>query len=690
MKVCGRESARAHGVARAGREHWSPMEPPSFPAGSLQTVRAAPGSDAELVLPLPNGTPPFQFECYVTATGAFRHDVVPSGGKQVAALASPLPKYPFVVSAVRGRSSRTRSETRCAPAMGSNCCKGDAAGRPVKSSSSIYSRSRAGASLDERFVASEGAGGVRLTVSTARTGDSGLYTLQASNAAGRDTRRLRLEVAAEETPSGDNPPTFLRRLQDLTVKVGTRTRFLVEIVSPTECKVTWYRNERRLMEAERVALVRDGNFWCADVATVSVDDAGRWTCTAENAGGRASCSAHLNVLVPKAYKRPEFVEELRALLTEQGTVSLECKVVGVPTPVLRWFKDSREIKAGDVFALTANAEDPTSLGTYTCEAVNCMGRAYSSSKVHVIGRGARDGSLRPNSGGVAPEPPPIFTKELEDQFVKICEHLTLSCHIVVPPWPRSVVWYNKEGKIEPSERYHIIEDGVGGYLLEVTSAEWGDQGEWKCVATSTGGRLGISTCRVTMDVPKNFRKPRFMENLQAVLTEEGLVSFECKVVGFPTPVLSWFKDGQELKPGDVYQLTGTNSLGSYCCIARNCMGQASSSAELTVEDIQNQLNEEEKLQLFSKNQAPKFLQGLKSVEAKIDEPFRFTIKVAIPPEPSVLWYRDDQPIDESPRCRLGKEERGTFFLDIQNLEFLDQAEWKENRRRKKYTSWKPD
>lgn len=53
-----------------------------------------------------------------------------------------------------------------------------------------------------------------------------------------------------------------------------------------------------------------------------------------------------------------------------------------------------------------------------------------------------------------------------------------------------------------------------------------------------------------------------MESLKAVLTEEGLVSFECKVVGFPTPLLRWFKDGQELKPGDVYQLTGTNSLGT--------------------------------------------------------------------------------------------------------------------------------
>lgn len=60
--------------------------------------------------------------------------------------------------------------------------------------------------------------------------------------------------------------------------------------------MTWYRNDRRLMEAERIALVRDGNFWCADVSAVSVEDAGRWTCTAENIGGRASCSAHLNVL----------------------------------------------------------------------------------------------------------------------------------------------------------------------------------------------------------------------------------------------------------------------------------------------------------------------------------------------------------------------------------------------------------
>jgi Immunoglobulin I-set domain len=147
-------------------------------------------------------------------------------------------------------------------------------------------------------------------------------------------------------------------------------------------------------------------------------------------------------------------------------------------------------------------------------------------------------------------------------------------------------------------------------------------------------------------VPKNYRKPRFLDPLKAILTDEGLVSFECKVVGFPTPQLRWFKDGQELRPGDVYQLSGTNSLGkiltnwpvefqlmndallsgSYSCIAINCMGEASSGAELTVEDIQSQLSDDEKKQLLAANQPPRFIRGLKSCEARILEPYRLSVQ----------------------------------------------------------------
>ncbi|KAK9886803.1 hypothetical protein WA026_018456 [Henosepilachna vigintioctopunctata] len=523
---------------------------------------------------------------------------------------------------------------------------------------------------------------VQLTLDNVQKEDAGIYKVTAKSPQGTSSRDLELRVSEtnKQLAEDEEPPAFLRRLNDLSVKVGTRTRFLVEIRSSSELIVEWFHNEERVEDEERLRIVKEGSFFCLDVAPVIAKDAGRWMCTARNASGQASSTSHLNVLVPKTYKPPEFHEELRALLTEQGTVSLESKVVGVPTPLLRWFKDGQEIRAGDVFALTANKDDPTSLGTYMCEAVNCMGRAVSSSKLHVIGKGS--GADRPAESSVPSGPPPMFIRDLKDDSIKIGEPLTLSCQVMVPPWPKSITWYNSEGKIDdsvvPGGRYHQMADGLGGYTIEVKPTEAADQGEWKCVATSADGSMSISRCEVKMTIPKYYKKPRFMDSLKAILTEEGLVSFECKVVGSPTPLLRWFKDGQELKPGDVYLLTGTNSLGSYCCIARNCMGEARSSAELTIEDIQSHLNDEERTQLISRSQAPKILHGLKSNEVKINEPYRFSVQVSVTtPLTEVSWFRDDNPVENEPdRYIPVRENLGVHHLDVTRVECLDQAEWK--------------
>jgi hypothetical protein len=60
--------------------------------------------------------------------------------------------------------------------------------------------------------------------------------------------------------------------------------------------VSWHRNDELLLEGERFHFVHEGNFFCVDVAPVMVEDGGRWTCMAEGAGGRTSCSSNLNVL----------------------------------------------------------------------------------------------------------------------------------------------------------------------------------------------------------------------------------------------------------------------------------------------------------------------------------------------------------------------------------------------------------
>lgn len=48
-----------------------------------------------------------------------------------------------------------------------------------------------------------------------------------------------------------------------------------------------------------------------------------------------------------------------------------------------------------------------------------------------------------------------------------------------------------------------------------------------------------------------------------------------------------------------------SSPGKYSCIAKNCMGEAQSMAELTLEDIKAHLNEEEKEQLLATNIPPR-------------------------------------------------------------------------------------
>lgn len=54
------------------------------------------------------------------------------------------------------------------------------------------------------------------------------------------------------------------------------------------------------------------------------------------------------------------------------------QVIGVPQPTLKWFKDGRELKAGDIHKIISGEDGSCCLGMYTCEAHNCMGTTSSS------------------------------------------------------------------------------------------------------------------------------------------------------------------------------------------------------------------------------------------------------------------------------------------------------------------------
>lgn len=62
------------------------------------------------------------------------------------------------------------------------------------------------------------------------------------------------------------------------------------------------------------------------------------------------------------------------------------------------------------------------------------------------------------------------------------------------------------------------------------------QGEWKCVASNDYGH-SVTATSVKLVVPRHYKKPVFLEPLQAVLSQEGTVNLECKVMA-SSPVLA--------------------------------------------------------------------------------------------------------------------------------------------------------
>ena len=88
--------------------------------------------------------------------------------------------------------------------------------------------------VGDRYFVGENNNTVYLNLQSVTPDDAGEYTVTAKNIAGESQSSVKLRIKDSED---DETPIFIRKLNDLSVKVGTRTRFLVEIRSSTDLKV---------------------------------------------------------------------------------------------------------------------------------------------------------------------------------------------------------------------------------------------------------------------------------------------------------------------------------------------------------------------------------------------------------------------------------------------------------------------
>uniref|UniRef100_A0A8C5TTR2 Ig-like domain-containing protein n=1 Tax=Malurus cyaneus samueli TaxID=2593467 RepID=A0A8C5TTR2_9PASS len=119
-------------------------------------------------------------------------------------------------------------------------------------------------------------------------GDSGQYTCQASNEAGKDFCSAQLSVK--------EPPKFVKKPEALRfVKQGDTVQLECTISGTPEIRIAWYKNDQALQASDRLHISFVDSVAMLTISGATADDAGDYICEAHNSAGTASCSTSLFV-----------------------------------------------------------------------------------------------------------------------------------------------------------------------------------------------------------------------------------------------------------------------------------------------------------------------------------------------------------------------------------------------------------
>lgn len=92
---------------------------------------------------------------------------------------------------------------------------------------------------------------------------------------------------------------------------------------------------------------------------------------------------------------PNFIQRLQSMTARQGSkVRLDVRVTGIPTPVVKFYREGAEIQSspdfqivqdGDLYSLIIAELFMEDSGTFSVTATNSVGRATSTAELHTQG-----------------------------------------------------------------------------------------------------------------------------------------------------------------------------------------------------------------------------------------------------------------------------------------------------------------
>uniref|UniRef100_A0A4W5KVJ8 Roundabout guidance receptor 2 n=1 Tax=Hucho hucho TaxID=62062 RepID=A0A4W5KVJ8_9TELE len=319
--------------------------------------------------------------------------------------------------------------------------------------------------------------GGKLTISSTRKSDAGMYVCVATNMVGeRDSETAQLSVFER--------PTFVRRPVNQVVLVEESVELRCQVQGDPPPSLRWRKDDVDIPRG-RYDIRYEKEDFLLRIKKASAGDQGTFSCVAENRVGKVEASATLTVR-----EAPQFVVRPRDQIVAQGrTATFPCETKGNPQPTVFWQREGSQdllfpsqpaqgdsrVSVSVSGELTISSVQRSDAGYYTCQALTVAGSILAKAQLEVA-----DASKD--------RPPPIIRQGPSNQTQAVGSVALLRCQASGDPEP-TVTWL-KDGLslLGKDPRMALLEPGS----LQIQSTRLSDSGLYTCVATSSSGETSWS------------------------------------------------------------------------------------------------------------------------------------------------------------------------------------------------------